>query len=556
MSIWIDYFCGAGGASTGITAAGGKVAIAINHDPKAIQTHTQNHPSTMHMIEDIAKLDPLTIAALTAKMQEVNIWASVDCTHHSIAKGGQSRNGDSRMLAEDMVPHVAAIRPHMFILENVREFMGWGPIAPRGMEGFEVRRFCALQVEIMQAKSHNEQALAAELSAELQDLYEEITQGHDPVLMPYKPMRGTMFNLWVDHVRGLGYDYDSRLINAADYGAPQTRVRYFGIFKRKGSTPICWPKPTHHKDGIGLPKWRAASEILDLDNLGADILQAKGKPLCKATLQRIKAGLNAYGPQPMIVRSDTGSKPIPTSMPLPTVKATWESGLVRMINTNTYNNKPHRVDAPLPTVMANRDHNLATFVVNQYGTSTATGIDRPLGAVTTNPKSLLCTAFICKYFGSTIMPRPITEPLGTVTTKDRAALVTSYTITHHGGPQAHTRHRPVSQPLNVVSTQNSPTLITAKTSSKPFKYYIGHAEEALTASGSIAHPTWLKIAGAYLVSANIEALHYRMLTVPEISAAQTFPEDYKFLGNATKDKKFVGNAVACVVAEAIVKSNS
>ena len=54
----VDNFAGGGGASTGIELATGySVDIAINHDPDAILMHKTNHPGTLHLTEDIFKVD-------------------------------------------------------------------------------------------------------------------------------------------------------------------------------------------------------------------------------------------------------------------------------------------------------------------------------------------------------------------------------------------------------------------------------------------------------------------------------------------------------------------
>lgn len=54
----IDCFAGGGGASVGIEMALGRpVDIAINHDPDAILIHKTNHPNTLHLTEDIFKVN-------------------------------------------------------------------------------------------------------------------------------------------------------------------------------------------------------------------------------------------------------------------------------------------------------------------------------------------------------------------------------------------------------------------------------------------------------------------------------------------------------------------
>ena len=55
----VDCFAGGGGASVGIEMAlGRQVDIAINHDPDAILMHKTNHPDTLHLTEDIFKVEP------------------------------------------------------------------------------------------------------------------------------------------------------------------------------------------------------------------------------------------------------------------------------------------------------------------------------------------------------------------------------------------------------------------------------------------------------------------------------------------------------------------
>ena len=100
----IDLFCGFGGTTTGLESAimfGDKVAkviACVNHDPKAIKSHWLNHPEVKHFEEDIRTLDLTELNALldqqTALYPEayVMLWASLECTNFSKAKGGQPRN--------------------------------------------------------------------------------------------------------------------------------------------------------------------------------------------------------------------------------------------------------------------------------------------------------------------------------------------------------------------------------------------------------------------------------------------------------------------------------
>ncbi len=119
--LYIDLFCGAGGTSTGVEAARlhgeqvAKVIACVNHDANAIASHAANHPDALHFVEDIRtlNLDRLLAHVEVSRKQypaaRVVLWASLECTNFSIAKGGQSRDADSRTLAEHLFRYIDAI---------------------------------------------------------------------------------------------------------------------------------------------------------------------------------------------------------------------------------------------------------------------------------------------------------------------------------------------------------------------------------------------------------------------------------------------------------------
>jgi DNA (cytosine-5)-methyltransferase 1 len=89
--------------------------------------------------------------------------------------------------------------------------------------------------------------------------------------MAYKVHREAL-KLIEDTVGELGYSHVWRVINAANYGVPQIRERFFMIGVQKGTFQL--PPPTHSCGGPGnrlkgdseLPRWRTAGEVLgDLD---------------------------------------------------------------------------------------------------------------------------------------------------------------------------------------------------------------------------------------------------------------------------------------------------
>lgn len=210
--LYIDLFCGAGGTSTGVEKANykgrkcAKVIACVNHDANAIASHAANHPEAQHYTEDMRTLDLHPLAEHTAEMRrmypmaKVVLWASLECTNFSRAKGGLPRDADSRTLAEHLFRYIEALAPDYIQIENVEEFMSWGDLDENGK--------------------------------------------------PISRDKGRLYTNWVDNVKAYGYKFDHRILNAADYGAYTSRKRFFGIFA-KPYLPIVWPKPTHSKTGGG-----------------------------------------------------------------------------------------------------------------------------------------------------------------------------------------------------------------------------------------------------------------------------------------------------------------
>lgn len=126
----IDCFAGGGGASVGIEMALGRpVDIAINHDPGAILMHKTNHPTTLHLTEDIFKVN---LRKYVKNQHVALMWASPDCTSHSKAKGGKPRERGLRILPWAVYKHAKEILPDVILMENVEEIQQWGPLDEKG----------------------------------------------------------------------------------------------------------------------------------------------------------------------------------------------------------------------------------------------------------------------------------------------------------------------------------------------------------------------------------------------------------------------------------------
>lgn len=168
-----------------------------------------------------------------------------NCTHFSKAKGGLSRDADSRTLSEHLLIYDEVLNPDGFYIENVEEFLTWGPLDDKGKV--------------------------------------------------IKKLKGTLYNKWKDEFISRGFNYDYKLLNSADYGAHTSRVRYFGVFKKNGK--VEFPEPTHIKPGKpnpkNLPLWKPVKDVLDLSEEGVSIfgLNAKNRPWATKTMARVFKGM-------------------------------------------------------------------------------------------------------------------------------------------------------------------------------------------------------------------------------------------------------------------------
>src|ERR1700694_4928729 len=59
--------------------------------------------------------------------------------------------------------------------------------------------------------------------------------------------KGLYFFSWVNSLVAMGYEWDWRVVNAADFGDATTRERLMVQFVRIGLGGVRWPVPTHAK---------------------------------------------------------------------------------------------------------------------------------------------------------------------------------------------------------------------------------------------------------------------------------------------------------------------
>jgi len=424
--IVVDFFCGGGGAGTGLEIGLGRpVTVAKNHSPAAISMHTANHPAARHFTTDVFEGDP------DEECQGRAVgWfhMSPDCTHHSQAAGGQPRKREIRNLSWIGLKWAGKKKPRVISLENVKQILQWGPLV---------------------AKRDKATGRVMKLDGSVAAVSERVPV-QQQFLVPDPKRRGITWRRFVHLLGGMGYQVEWQIIKACDFGAPTSRERLFMIARCDGQ-PIVWPKPTHAKNPAkGQQKWRTAADCIDWSVPSKSIFSRK-KALADATLRRVAKGMKKFvldNPQPFIVPIANWSGELAQSAdePLRTVTSWPRGGSFAMASPvmvgaggPVYAGKPVAADQPMGTLMTQSHRALASahlvkFRFNSEGaaitdpvpTITSGGnYQRPAGAAHAMG---VCTAFIEQANGgfNTTPAKGADEPLTTVTnTGSQQRLVTA-----------------------------------------------------------------------------------------------------------------------------------
>lgn len=472
---YIDLFCGAGGLSTGVDRAGGKVIACINHDALAIQSHKANHKEAIHFTEDITTFDVSPLILLVKRVREndpeaiICLWASLECIHFSKAKGGDSRDADSRTLAEHLYRYIQAIDPDYIDVENVTEFMSWGPL----------RIAC---------ESHYQNSSVLKVLTNRKRIDK---QGHPYHLVPVSKKNGIYYRRWKDHICELfGYEYDHRILNAADFGAITSRIRYFGQFK-KPHFPFTWPEPTHAKDpgkygGIGykLKKWLPVRPALDLEDKGKSIF-GRNKPLSENTLKRIYAGLVkhvAHGQEPEFLTKwmSGNNQNKSTESPAWTLTTMNHFGIIQTEFLMKYfsgrpNGKVKSVNEPIGTVTSFGGGALVNpeFIHQRNSGDPKTkvpSVNEPSRTLTKTGGNL-DVVFISKYYGGDYHHyKSINDPSDTITTKDHHSMV--FLNKYYGTGITHD----VDKPADTLTTKDRLGIVSVVWLDKQFRSELNHQD--------------------------------------------------------------------------------
>lgn len=381
---WGDLFCGCGGMATGGVRALDARQIAhegwaINHWPCAVQTMQSNHPHVHVMEMDLTTVIPSEV--IPCRHLD-HLHASPSCTHHSRAKGGRPRSNQLRAQPNLVLDWLDDIDVSFLSIENVPEFMEWGPL----------------------------------------DYYGR----------PIERLKGANFKAWVHSIEARNYIVEWNVVNCADYGDATTRQRFFLKAVKRGRGKIHWPRPTHaeHPEtdlwGFTPQPWRGARDCLDLNDTGTSIFN-RSRPLAANTLRRIAIGAQKYwgiNLEPFIVRFNRNCDAESINAPISCVTVKEHHALCTPIILDHF--KGGEIQDGSRPIGAQTTHDrfsvLQPLVLGQQGGATFRPVNRPCPTIATGGAIRVATPVILD------MSRPggndsghirsANQPLQTLTTCD------------------------------------------------------------------------------------------------------------------------------------------
>ncbi len=595
-----DSFAGGGGASLGVARAYERLGlersagrVAVNHWPEALAMYAANHPGSRIYCEDILAVDP---AIASGGKRYAFAWFSPTCIFFSQARGAALDVEEAtkvRGLADVAIDWAASsVRPRVTVLENVKQFEGWGPLHRQHSNG------CS-----------EDAALARGTSTRKGKMTPKCLKGCC-YGRPIKARIGEYFRRFVADLQR-HYRYVTwRVLKAHHFGAPTSRERLFLV---ASDEPMSWPEPTH---GPGRIPYRTAAECIDW-SIECPSIFSRAKALADKTLARIRAGIERFvfgTARPFIVPTSYGSKgrderaysvdaPTPTiagnrsslnvvspmlvrsamhmsnsigvrppTEPAPTI--TTDGGLAivtpflvhrsngeRGATETTKAQAPRVYDVakPIGTLMAQgQKHGLAApILVKNYGErdggfAGGQRIDKPSGAITQRDSHSLAIVGGVKLRGTSdahvaASPRPLDEPLDSISAGGtHHGKVTAYLLRYNGESVGQDAREPVS----TIDTRDRFALVTMTMEREV-------SDRAMQVARFLGYdaPIVLEIDGEQWVLVDIG---FRMLTARELFRCQGFPDsfvievDYKGKPlTKTAQIKCVGNSVPPPLAEAV-----
>lgn len=536
-----DFFCGAGGSSTGAVFAGAEVVSAANHWGRAIATHQHNHPHTRHYEVDLLAIQPQAFPYTPIA------WFSPECTTHSRGRGKsvlkpieqlnlweQPDPADirSRVTMWQVVRFAAHHRYEVVITENVTDISYWSPLTLWFQE-------------------------MAKLGYEWKTCYHN-AQFFNPVngLSTYAPQSRDRWYTVFWRKGNRPPDLDFRPLAWCPRCNRNVRARQVfkrlvfrqGLYDNNGSRgqyyyacPDCKDRERGKQPGRVEPYYYAAWNAIDFSIPAPKIgeREQEGLPPLKGnTLRRICIGLEKYGDQPLVLEvahsHAAGCRAKPTSLPLPT--QTTQQTLAYLVPMKADPRYTHAFPSTQPLSTLTTVGAPGLLLAELYGNGACRSPYEPMNTVTAGGVKtalvLVPNGWLYSRYGCEDNQSGGDEPAPTVVCDNHPVLVmpqSSFVVSYYGGGDTVAS---VADALGTVTGRDRHALVSADHSANAGEYRQQHIP--------------------------IEECRFRMLAPHECKNAQGFPDSYEVLGTRAEQVRQIGGAVpppnADFLIRAVIKS--
>ncbi len=261
----IDLFSGCGGFSQGFLKAGYDIIASSEIWEPAIQSYRYNHPKTPVISGDITLPEVKEQLYELVRNKRINvIIGGPPCQGYSIA-GNRNPDDPRGQLYLDFVEIVKHIQPDFFVMENVKGLLHMKHVSPN-LSNRELSSFqdnCAKLQRYKDLKRYGAQRILDEEECneynDLKKIHRNLKEDIDTKMIP-------LIDKIISQFQSINYKVTWKVLNAANYGVPQTRERIIFIGTKHENIDLSFPEPTHQKNKItlnGMQKtWKKAGETL------------------------------------------------------------------------------------------------------------------------------------------------------------------------------------------------------------------------------------------------------------------------------------------------------
>lgn len=232
------------GLDLGLEQAGFEVRACVELDKDCCRTIRLNHPDLPLIDRDIATVPTSELLARAGLVDQPPFCVSGGPPCQSFSPGGKRTaiNDPRGSLFLEFVRIVRETQPLYFVFENVAQIVTAAlqhrPISERPGKNWNLSTY-----------SQRGKAWSA------------VSDDGSGLLQPDE-LSGTAIQFILEAFAGLGYYLTFGVVNAADYGVPQRRLR-FVIIGSRVTTDIALPQPTHSAVGDdGLHHWVTLRDAL------------------------------------------------------------------------------------------------------------------------------------------------------------------------------------------------------------------------------------------------------------------------------------------------------